>query len=214
MRSPPDDATDTTGTGYRPANLLLRSSHGAEPAPCPAPEAAASRRQLLVSLSGNTEARLAAWAERGELADEVAVLTAEETRGAAAAPGAARTTGDDGAELSWATVPSAGDLSEIGVRIDRCLRSWSGGHRVGICFDSVSALLAESDLSSVFRFLHVLMRRVDAADVVAHYHVEPARHSQRVVSTVEVLFEHVRGYDERTGAWTEPPRQHGQADGG
>lgn len=208
MRSPPEDAADASETGYRPTNLLLRSSSGAEPAPCPAPEAAASRRQLLVSLSGNTERRIAARAERAGLVDEVAVLTADNTRGAAAASGAAgRTTVDHETELSWATVPSAGDLSEIGIKIDRCLTSWGDGPRVGICFDSVSALLSAADLPSVFRFLHVLMRRVDAAGAAAHYHVDPSRHSRRAVSTVEVLFEHVREYDERTGTWTDQSRR-------
>jgi hypothetical protein len=209
MRSSPEDTADTLETGYRPTNLLLRSSYGAEPAPCPA-QRTANRRQLLVSLSGNAETRIAARSERAELVDEVAVLTAEEMRSAAAASEAAgRTTVDAGTELSWATVQSAGDLSEIGVKIDRCLSSWSDGPRVEICFDSISALLAEADLPSVFRFLHILMRRIEAADAVAHYHVDPTRHGRHVISTVEVLFDHVREYDERTGSWTDPPRRRG-----
>jgi hypothetical protein len=196
MRSSPEDTADTLETGYRPTNLLLRSSYGAEPAPCPA-QRTANRRQLLVSLSGNAETRIAARSERAELVDEVAVLTAEEMRSAAAASEAAgRTTVDAGTELSWATVQSAGDLSEIGVKIDRCLSSWSDGPRVEICFDSISALLAEADLPSVFRFLHILIGRLSSAGASAHFLLDPRAHDDQTVDTFRPLFDTVLDVDD------------------
>lgn len=211
MSPSPSRTADSPAMAGRPGNVLLRSPSGVtEPAPCPACDDPEGRRLLVVSLDGDPEARLAAIEARGGLPDEVAVLTAGETRGAAAASTTADstapgpTTARGGTEISWATVESAADLAEIGVKIDRCLSSWSGdGPPTEICFDSVSALLAAADLPSVFRFIHVLTRRIDAADAVAHYHLDPSTPGRQGVSTVETLFEHVREYDETTGEWVE-----------
>jgi hypothetical protein len=205
MRPSSNATADLPGPTCRSGHVLLRSSSDRrEPVPCPPGEEDTERRLLVVSLSGDAEARVAAIEACGGLPEEVAVLTAGETRSAAAASTApGPTTARGGTELSWATVSSAADLSGIGVKIDRCLSSWSDGPPVQICFDSVSALLKTTDLPTVFRFLHVLMRRIDAADAVAHYHLDPSVHGQRTVSTIETLFEAVREYDETTDRWVD-----------
>lgn len=202
----PSHTADSQPAASRPGNVLLRSpSDAVEPVPCPSREGTTERRLLVVSLAGDPEARLEAIEARGGLPEEVAVLTADQTRCAAAASsGTAPTTARSGTEVSWATVESAGDLSEIGVKIDRCLSSWrEDDATTELCFDSVSALLAAADLPPAFRFLHVLMRRIDAADAVAHYHIDPFAPDRRAVSTVETLFDHVREYDETTGEWVD-----------
>lgn len=207
MRAPSSHATGSAdGTGW-PTNVLLRSPPTApEPAPCPSCAGRPGRRLLLVSLGGDPESRIGARERRQGLPGEVAVLTDGETRSAAAAtadPGP--TTAHGGTELSWASVSDAGALSELGVKIDRCLSSWGDGEApVEVCFDSVSALLSAADLATVFRFLHVLLRRVDTANAVAHYHISPSRHGRREVGTVETLFEHVREYDDSSSSWVEP----------
>lgn len=190
----------------RPANVLLQTPRtGPVPAPCPDGHDHGRRRLLVVSLSGDPESRLAARRNRGGLPEEVAVLAAAETRsGAAASTALGPSTRQGGTDLSWSTVDSAGDVAEIGEKIDRCLSTWDDdGPRVEVCFDSLSELLEDAALPTVYRFLHVLHRRIEAADAVAHYHLYPARHRRRATSTVETLFEDVHEYDAGSGTWVE-----------
>ncbi len=197
-------AGHTAGTGGPsdgPANVLLRApEEGPEPAPCPAGDA---DRLLVVSLDGDASDRLTSRRTRQGLPAEVAVLVADETRSAAAGAAPGPTTTRGGSRISWATVDGPADLADIGERIDRCLSSWRDEPGdVELCIDSVTALVSAADLPTVYRFLHVLMRRVEAATAEAHFHIDPGALDRRVTSTIETLFETVREYDAGSASWS------------
>jgi hypothetical protein len=157
----------------------------------------------VVSLDGEAAERLAARRNRRCLPDEVAVLVADDTRAATAARrGHGPTTTKGGSQISWAAVDGPGALAEVGEKIDRCLSAWTD-RDVEICVDSVTALLDAADLPTAYRFLHVLMRRIDAAGAVAHYHLDCEASDRDAASVVETLFSDVREYDPVDGSWVE-----------
>ena len=190
-----------------PANVLCRApsfSPGATEV-CPGPDSGDDRNLLLVSLSGNPDRRLEARKRRGDLPRKVAVLSVEQTRGAAAADGSVgATSGPGGSTISAATVSEPGDLTGIGIKVNQCLSAWADDD-VGtdVCFDSVTTLLQYVDTRRAFRFLHVLSRRVRSVGALAHYHVDPGAHDEQTLATIEGVFSDVYEYDEATDCWTE-----------
>jgi len=76
------------------------------------------------------------------------------------------------------TVSSAQDLRRIGIVISKILTRWDEhSSETTMCFHSLSDLLSLiDDRQRVFRFLHVLRGRVQAANARAHYHIDPAEH--------------------------------------
>lgn len=190
-----------------PANVLCRApsfSPGATEI-CPGLGPDGDRNLLLVSLSGNPERRLETWKRHGNLPENVAVLSVEQSRGAATAGSSTGATrGPGGSTISTATVSDPGDLTGIGIKVNQCLSAWEDDD-VGtdVCFDSVTTLLQYVDTRRAFRFLHVLTRRVQSVGALAHYHVDPGAHDEQTLATIEGVFSDVLEYDEATDSWTE-----------
>ncbi|MFB6123633.1 MAG: hypothetical protein ABEJ78_09270 [Haloferacaceae archaeon] len=87
-------------------------------------------------------------------------------------------------------VPSPAALTDIGIAVSEALDDWRATRgRSVLCFDSVTSLLEHSDVDQVFRFLHTLAVKVDAADGVAAFHVDPAAHDQQTLRVLEALFD-------------------------
>ena len=84
-------------------------------------------------------------------------------------------------------VDNAGDLTGLGIAVSDLLDRTSGPVR--FCFDSLTALLQYNDLKPAFRFCHALRGRVEAADAVGHYHLDPAAHDEQTLATVMGLFD-------------------------
>ena len=98
------------------------------------------------------------------------------------------------------TLSSPGDLTGLGITLSEILKEWSGdGNETVACFDSLTALLQYADLQSVYKFLHVLTGRFDAADVTSHFHLDPEACDQQTVSTLTSLFDTVVELDD--GEW-------------
>ncbi|SDK40526.1 DUF7504 family protein [Natronorubrum texcoconense] len=84
------------------------------------------------------------------------------------------------------------DLGEIGVAISRFCKHWEeSDERITVCFDSLDALLCSSAPKRVFQFTHVLTTRLASVDASAHFHFDPTRHEDRVVSTFGTIFDAV-----------------------
>ncbi|MFC7081754.1 DUF7504 family protein [Halorussus caseinilyticus] len=99
------------------------------------------------------------------------------------------------------TLSNPGDLTGLGIKLSEVLKQWSGdGGQTVACFDSLTALLQYADLQTVYKFLHVLTGRFDAADVTAHFHLDPDACDQQTVSTLTSLFDTVIELD--NGEWT------------
>jgi hypothetical protein len=82
------------------------------------------------------------------------------------------------------------DLTGLGITVSQHLEEWAGnGNQTVVCFDSLTALLQYAAVDRVFRFLHVLTRRMQAIDAVAHYHLDPAAHATEDVAALKSLFD-------------------------
>ena len=88
------------------------------------------------------------------------------------------------------TVRNPTDLSAIGVAVSRFCKHWSD-EQLTVCFDSLDALLRHTPPKEVFQFAHVLTNRLTSVDAYAHFHFDPTRHEDRVVSTFGSIFDAV-----------------------
>ncbi|PSQ49982.1 hypothetical protein BRD15_02490 [Halobacteriales archaeon SW_6_65_15] len=111
--------------------------------------------------------------------------------------GGSRRTGGETIE----TLSSPGDLTGLGIKLSEVLKEWDDTDgRTVACFDSLTALLQYADLQTVYKFLHVLTGRFEAADVTAHFHLDPDACDSQTTSTLTSLFDTVVELDD--GEWT------------
>jgi hypothetical protein len=81
-------------------------------------------------------------------------------------------------------------LSGVGETISRIVDEYEGTDgRLTVGFDVLSELVAKFDLQTVFNFLHVLGRRFNRADALAHYHVDPRAQSASTINVLEGAFD-------------------------
>lgn len=93
-------------------------------------------------------------------------------------------------DLHTTTVDSPGDLTGIGMAVEKCLSEWGDADaRMVVCLDSVGTLLQYSDMKRVFQFLHMLLTRIRAVDGTFHAHLDPAAYDAQTVNTLCGLFE-------------------------
>lgn len=89
-------------------------------------------------------------------------------------------------------VEDPGNLTAIGSAVSRFCEVWADdGHRIVLCFDSISGLLDHSDAEVVFQFLHTLLGRLSGVGTVAHFHLEASQYDQQLVTTFGTLFDDV-----------------------
>ena len=123
------------------------------------------------------------------------VSVGETTRSASAAVAASDGTGANGELVE--TLSSPGDLTGLGIKMSEVLKEWSNdGNPTVACFDSLTALLQYADLQTVYKFLHVLTGRFEAANVTAHFHLDPDACDTQTVSTLTSLFDTVVELDD------------------
>lgn len=99
------------------------------------------------------------------------------------------------------TVSNPSDLTGLGMHISERLSGWQDdGNQIVMDFDSLTTLLEYAPRESVFKFIHVLKGRVESADAVAHYHMDPSAHDPQEVSTFKTLVDAVVEVED--GEWT------------
>lgn len=188
-----------------PANVLLLAPSMASAAADACADALASAGPsetdlLLVTTDRSPDEQLAAWRRRigDRLPAKVAVVSVgDDTRSAAAAGGSGASSA---AGFRIATVPELGDLTGLGMRMSEALDAWrDDGNLSAVCFRSLTPLLHSTDPERVFRFLHLITSRVEAAGAVAYYHVDPDAHDDRVAAMLRSLFPVALTY--RDGDW-------------
>jgi hypothetical protein len=92
------------------------------------------------------------------------------------------------------------DLTGLGITVSERLTNWQRSESL-LIFESLNTLLAHIELKRVFRFLHVLVNRVESTGATAHYHLDPSAHDDRTVATLTSLFDTVVAHEE--GRWQE-----------
>lgn len=98
-----------------------------------------------------------------------------------------------------AGIENPDDLTGLGITVSEYL-SEHGGPQSIVTFDSLTYLLQYVDIQRAFRFLHVLSNRVEAADAVAHYHMDPGAHTEQELVTLTSLFDAVAEFE--NGEWS------------
>jgi hypothetical protein len=122
------------------------------------------------------------------------VTAGEQTRSTAADPAA---TDALAGNVTIHTVSAPSDLTGLGMRISKQLSAWADGdERIVVDFDSLTTLLEYASRESVFKFVHVLKGRIESADAVAHYHMDPTAHADQEVSTFTSLMDAVVTVDD------------------
>lgn len=103
------------------------------------------------------------------------------------------------------TVSNPSDLTGLGMHISEQFSTWQNdGNHIVLDFDSLTTLLEYAARENVFKFMHVLTGRVDSADAVAHYHMDPTAHEPQEVSTFKSLMDAVVEVED--GEWTVASR--------
>lgn len=94
----------------------------------------------------------------------------------------------------------ASDLTGASIAISRYLDRWDGdGEPIGVCLNSLTALLQYADRDRVFRFLHTITSRCLAVGAHVHAHLDPATQDEQTVATVATLFDTVVRREDEEG---------------
>ena len=154
--TPPADANTTL--------LLAPSLHPADGSFCV--DLLAGRRPahaVSVTLTDTPAQRLAVWERHTDYTPDsvVIVRASDESTNAPALP-------------AWVdTVDTPMNLTRLGIAITEALEAGPPG-RTAMCFRSLTVLLQYVDRDAVCRFLDALVPRIEAMDVRAHFHADPA----------------------------------------
>lgn len=84
------------------------------------------------------------------------------------------------------------DIQRLGILVTRTVEDWAETDAaVHVCLDSLNVLLRYCDVQRAFRFLHLLLGKLDATDALAHVHLDPSTEETRDVSIIRTLFDNV-----------------------
>ena len=96
----------------------------------------------------------------------------------------------DRSAFEFVTLHRGTDLSGVGETIARCLRDHEGmAGTLSVEFDILPELVDKFDLRTVFKFLHLLSSRLDRADALSHYYVDPRRQQAASLNVLEGAFD-------------------------
>jgi hypothetical protein len=171
-------------------NVLLLSDGSSHAAACEACDDLLSRdaervAELRVTFDGSEAGAGVSEAGGRRPAHKGLVSVGDEVRDASAA-GAP----DFSGPVALDAVADPGDLQSIGLSVSRFCERWAES-TVVVCFDALDDLFEHASPDTVFRFVHVLGKRLDAADAVAHFHLDPSAHDEEVVNTFASIFDDV-----------------------
>lgn len=81
-------------------------------------------------------------------------------------------------------------LSELGETISRVLdEQETAGRTVSVEFDILSEILEKFELQTVFKFLHLLSRRLEDTGALSHFYANPNTRSTSTLNVLEELFD-------------------------
>ncbi|WP_280537276.1 hypothetical protein [Halopenitus sp. POP-27] len=160
---------------------------GSGPADEDAPAGPRERNVLLVAVEASAAERIDVCHRAGIDAGEIAAIEVGSHGGSRSV--ASETTGG-GQSVSVTRVSRPGNLSKLGILITKQLSEWeSDGRPIVFCLHSLTALQQAVSDEKLFRFLHVLTRRLAASGCRAHFHMDPDAHHEMVVGTVRPIFD-------------------------
>jgi hypothetical protein len=90
-------------------------------------------------------------------------------------------------------------LSDLGETVSRVLdeqKRKSG--KLSVEFDILSEIIEKFETQTVFKFLHLLTRRLESVGALSHFYVDPRAESASTINVLEQLFDLSLTADERT----------------
>jgi KaiC/GvpD/RAD55 family RecA-like ATPase len=119
----------------------------------------------------------------------------------------------DAPDLRVKHASSPGDLTQVGIEVSEFLREFRevrGFDRNRVLLDSISTMVAHTDVETVFRFLHVFNSRIETAEAFGVCLIDSPTHDSQTLATFTQLFDGVV----TVGDGREPTlRRHGIARG-
>lgn len=98
------------------------------------------------------------------------------------------------------------DVADLGITIDMYLDEWvDRDAETIVCVDSLTALLANADAQTVFRFVQLLVGRARGLGARLLVRCDPTAHSEETLRTFTPLFDRVIEADEEVSADPPPP---------
>ncbi|MFB6068834.1 MAG: hypothetical protein ABEJ90_02795 [Halobacterium sp.] len=196
--------------GPQPATVLVRTSRnelGASDVCAHRLTAAdpAEQNVLVVTYTQLVDDVVDRWLDvAGAMPAEFGLVSFAESTRSTASPSSPTPTSLPGNGVTLTTMTDPSDLQGLGTAITLYLDDWAGGDRpTVVCVDSLTSMLRERDTEEVFQFLHVLTGYVKRTGAYAHFHLDPARHDDRTVKTLEPLFDAVyESEGEADPGWT------------
>jgi hypothetical protein len=83
------------------------------------------------------------------------------------------------------------------------LTRWKGnGNRTLVSVQTLTILLEYVDFDTAFRYLHILTHRVQAADAIGFYHMDPDIHDEETINTLKSLFDAVVEVSDDGESWS------------
>lgn len=139
------------------------------------------QRVLLVTLGRRGPTRLELFLERFEIDQLAALAHVGRLSGAHHAP-------ED--VLRTAEVSDPEDLTQLGISISMIVSDWmETSDQITICLHSLTALLQYVSDQRVFRFLHLLLGRLEDAGATVHVHADAETHAPQVIGLYRELFD-------------------------
>jgi CheY-like chemotaxis protein len=88
------------------------------------------------------------------------------------------------------------DVTRLGIVVTSTMDDWASapGETV-VCYDPLDVLLRYKNVKSAFRFLHLLLGKLQSAGAVSHFHVDPSAGDPQEINTLKPLFDAVLTID-------------------
>jgi hypothetical protein len=113
---------------------------------------------------------------------------------------------DDAAEVppgvSVARVDPNQPMDIIAPLSEQLTRWKDNGNQTLVSVQTLTILLEYVDFDTAFRYLHILTHRVQAADAVGFYHMDPDIHDEETVNTLKTLFDAVVEISDDGESWS------------
>ncbi|MFC7132360.1 MULTISPECIES: DUF7504 family protein [Salinibaculum] len=137
-------------------------------------EQVAAPSVLFVSYTQRPAACVDRWERTGETARNLGVITVGDG-----------TADLDREDVVTANVSTPSDLTGLGIELSQFLSEWEAP--VVVCFDSLTSMLQYVSFETAYEFLHAVTGQVQAADALAHFHIDPSAHDETAVAGITSL---------------------------
>jgi hypothetical protein len=156
------------------------------------PSATVDTHVVIVTVTQSVDAQLERWRTHAtNFPDGMTILTlGEDSRGAERSSTVSTPAGPT--EVTIKTLSDPSDLTRLGITLNRQLTAAAAdAEELTVCLHSLTGLLQYVSAERLFRFVHILQKKVETLDLVAHYHLDPSAHEVEGVNVFRSLFDTV-----------------------